>query len=99
MAQDKAKAAKQKERRPTAQKRDIQAEKSRLRNKSFKASVKTAIRHFEDAIEAGDAEATKQRLNDVYSMMDKGAQRGVFKLNKASRTKARMTARLIVKQA
>lgn len=97
MAQDKAKAPKQKERRPTAQKRDIQAEKSRLRNKSFKASVKTAIRQFEDAIKSGDADTTKQRLDNVYSMMDKGAQRGVFKLNKASRTKARMAARLVKK--
>lgn len=97
MAKEQAKAPKQKERRPTAQKRDIQSEKSRLRNKSFKASVKTAIRHFEDALKDGNEDATKQRLNDVYSIMDKGAQRGVFKLNKASRTKARLTARLVKK--
>lgn len=96
MAKEEAKT-KQKERRPQAQKRDIQSEKRRLRNKSFKASVKTSIRHYEEALEKGDEKETKKQLSEVYSMMDKGVQNGVFKLNKASRTKARLTARLVKK--
>lgn len=96
MAQDTTKE-KKKVRRPSALKRDDQAEKSRVRNKAFKASVKTAIRHYEDALLTTDEAAKVDSLNKVYSIMDKGAQRGVFKLNKASRTKARLTARLAPK--
>lgn len=85
---------KMKERRPSAQKRDLQNEKNRLRNKAFKSSVRTAVRHFEETLAKNDPAATQESLNKVYSMMDKGVQRGTFKLNKASRTKARLTARL-----
>ncbi len=94
-AADKKPAAKQqKEKRPTAQKRDIQNERNRLRNRAFKSNVKTAIRHFEETLAKGDAAQTKSSLNEVYSLMDKGVKRGTFKLNKASRTKARLAARL-----
>lgn len=90
-------AKKTKERRPTPLKRDEQNEKRRLMNKSFKSSVRTSIRQFEETVAKGDQAAIKERLNDVYSMMDKGVKRGVFKLNKASRTKARLTARAAAK--
>lgn len=85
--------------RPTAQKRDIQSEKRRLINRTFKSSVRTAIRNFEDVLEKGDKEKVQEHLNVVYSLMDKGVKRGIFKINKASRTKSRMTARLAAAQA
>lgn len=90
-------AKKTKERRPTPLKRDLQNEKRRLMNKSFKSSVRTSIRYFEETISKGDEATIKDRLNDVYSMMDKGVKRGIFKLNKASRTKARLAARAVAK--
>jgi len=93
-AEKKEKAA-TKERRPTAKKRDLQGEKRRDRNKSFKASVRTAIRNFEDAIEKKDSKLVKETLSDVYSAMDKGVKRGLYKPNKANRTKARMTIRAL----
>lgn len=95
MAKEPVKKAKEK--RPTPLKRDMQNEKKRLQNKAFKSSVRTSIRHFEDSVAKGDQAAIKESLNDVYSMMDKGVKRGVYKLNKASRTKARLTARSAVK--
>ena len=82
-----------KEKRPTAQKRDIQNEKRRLMNKTFTSSVKTAIRQFDDAIEKGNATETQECLKTVYSLMDKGIKRGSFKHNTASRTKSRLSAR------
>lgn len=93
MATEDKKAVK-KEKRPTAQKRDIQNEKRRLRNRAFKSTVRTAIRSFEEALVKGDADETRLNLNSVYSLMDKGVKRGAFKLNKASRTKARLAARV-----
>lgn len=88
-----------KERRPQAKKRDLQNEKRRLRNRSYRSSVRTAVREFEEVLAKGDKDAIKKSLNNVYSLMDKGVQRGVFKLNKASRTKARMSARLAAAKA
>ena len=92
-------AAKVKVKRPTAQKRAIQDEKRRLRNRSFKSEVRTTIRHFEEALPKGDFKAVQESLKDVYSMMDKGVKHGVFKLNKASRTKARLAARAAIVKA
>lgn len=79
--------------RPTALKRNMQSEKRRLVNKSYRASVRTAIRSFEEELVKGDAAAIKQKLNEVNSLMDKGVKSGVYKLNKASRTKSRLAAR------
>jgi small subunit ribosomal protein S20 len=86
--------AKQKVKRPSAIKRDMQHAKRRQRNRTFKASVRTAIRKLEDSLAQGDAADTKEKLNEVYSIMDKGVKHGIFKVNKASRTKARLTARV-----
>ena len=93
MAKEEAK----KVRRPQAEKRAIQSEKRRLINKDFKSSVRTAVRKFEEGLTKGDAALTKENLNEVYSLMDKAVKRGVYKLNKASRTKARLTAKAAAK--
>lgn len=90
-------AEKKKVKRPTAQKRDIQSKKRRLQNRAFKAQVRTAIRQFDESLPKGDAAEIKEKLNKVYSLMDKGVKHGTFKLNKASRTKARLAARSVAK--
>ena len=89
MAKQEAKKVK----RPTAQKRDLQNEKRRLRNRIYKSRVRTAIRLFQDALVKGDQAETTDKLNEAYSILDKCVQKGVFKLNKASRTKSRLAAR------
>lgn len=88
---------KKKTKRPTAQKREIQNKKRRLENRVFKSSVRTAIRRFEDSLEKGESASINETLSNVYSMMDKGVKKGVFKTNKASRTKARLAARAATK--
>lgn len=81
-------------RKPSALKRDIQSEKRRQRNRSFRSSIQTAIHSFETSLEQKDAENTKKKLSAVYSLMDQGVKKGVFKLNKAARTKSRLNARV-----
>lgn len=93
----KEQAPKKKEKRPTALKRDLQNEKRRLINKSYKSRVRTSIRAFEESIAKGDAAVTTVKLNDAYSILDKCVQKGVFKLNKASRTKSRLAAKAVAK--
>jgi small subunit ribosomal protein S20 len=81
-------------RKPSALKRDIQSEQRRQRNGSYRSSVLTAIRGFEASLANKEApEALKAKLNTVYSLMDKGVKKGVYKPNKAARTKSRLTAR------
>lgn len=82
-------------RRPKALKRDLQNEKHRLRNRAFKSQVRTAVRQFEEACAKKDNALVTQTLAGVYSVMDLGVKRGIFKLNKANRTKGRMAVRAV----
>lgn len=92
-----AEEKKKKSRVPTAQKRDLQNSKRRLRNKAFKSSVRTAVRSFEETVAKGDQALISKSLNEVYSLMDKGIKKGIYKQNKASRTKSRLAARAFAK--
>jgi small subunit ribosomal protein S20 len=84
---------KAKVRKPTALKRDEQSIKRNIRNRSFRSKVSTAVRAFEETITKKDSATVKDRLNDVYSLMDKGVKKGIYKLNKASRVKSRLHTR------
>lgn len=93
---EKGKKKEAKVKRPSALKRDIQNEKRRLSNRSHKSQVLTAIRSLTASISKNESkEETQDKLNKIYSLMDKGVKRGVFKENKASRTKSRLAARLV----
>lgn len=81
-----------KQRRPSALKRDIQNERRNLRNRSFKAQVNTAIRSLKEASSKKETDQIKERLSGVYSLMDKGVKKGVYKINKANRVKSRLTS-------
>lgn len=85
MADDKKKKTK----RPTAAKRDIRNEKRRVINKSFKSNVRTTLNQFHAALQVGEKEGVTAKLNALYSVVDKGVKRGIFKRNKAARMKAR----------
>lgn len=93
MAEQKKKDEK-KVKRPTPLKRDLQSEKRRVHNRAFKASIKTAIRSFESHLASDDFEGAKMRLNEVYSLLDKGVKTHVYKINKASRLKSQLTKHL-----
>src|SRR5512147_3202578 len=81
-----------KERKPSALKRDAQSLKRNVRNRSFKAKVTTAVRSFQESVTQKDSPAAKTKLNDIYSLMDKGVKKGIYKLNKANRVKSRLHA-------
>lgn len=93
----KADEKKKNERKPSALKRDQQADKKNLLNRAFKAKVRTAILSLEGSIAQKETDAAKKKLNDLFSLMDKGVKKGVFKKNKASRTKSRFHASAQVK--
>ncbi len=91
----KVEAKKAKVKRPTALKRDIQNEKKRLINRSFKTAVRSAVRKLESDLQSGKTETAKDNLSNVYSLMDKAVSKGIYKKNKANRSKARLTARVM----
>jgi small subunit ribosomal protein S20 len=68
-------------------------EKARLRNKSVKSSVKTAIRKFREAAEAGDKETAVELLRDASRKLDKAASKGVIHANQAANKKSAMAKR------
>lgn len=92
-----AKQEEKKVKRPTALKRDLQNSKRRANNRVYKSRVRTAIRAFQESVEKGNEAETTQKLNDAYSILDKCAKKGIYKLNKVSRTKSRLAARAVAK--
>lgn len=68
-------------------------EAARLRNKSVKSSVKTAIRKFREAADAGDKEKATTLLREASRKLDKAASKGVIHANQAANKKSAMAAR------
>jgi small subunit ribosomal protein S20 len=68
-------------------------EKRRVRNKSVKSSVKTAIRKFREAAEAGDKDKAVELLRDASKKLDKAASKGVIHANQAANKKSAMAKR------
>ena len=69
-------------------KRNKTNEKARMRNRSVKAELKTAVRRVEEAVAAGDAEAAKAAANKACRLMDKAVSKGVIHKNQAANRKS-----------
>jgi small subunit ribosomal protein S20 len=65
-------------------------EKARLRNKSVKSSLKTAVRKFREATDSGDATAATEALKAACRQLDKAASKGVIHANQAANRKSGM---------
>ena len=65
-------------------------EKARLRNKSVKSSLKTAVRKFREAAAAGDAAAATTAMQTASRQLDKAASKGVIHANQAANRKSAM---------
>ncbi|GLY21052.1 30S ribosomal protein S20 [Micromonospora echinospora] len=75
-------------------KRNRQNEKRRLRNKSVKSSLKTAIRKFHEAVAAGDTEKATVLMRDASRKLDKAASKGVIHANQAANRKSAIAQRV-----
>jgi small subunit ribosomal protein S20 len=65
-------------------------EARRQRNKSVKSSVKTAVRKFREAAEAGDKDKAVELLQAASRSLDKAASKGVLHANQAANKKSAM---------
>jgi small subunit ribosomal protein S20 len=68
-------------------------EQARLRNKSVKSSLKTSVRRFREAADAGDAATATAALRDASRALDKAASKGVIHANQAANRKSAMAKR------
>jgi small subunit ribosomal protein S20 len=68
-------------------------EKARLRNKSVKSSLKTAVRRFREAADAGDREQAAVALQLASRQLDKAASKGVIHPNQAANKTSAMAQR------
>jgi len=63
-------------------------------NRARKSRVKTQIKHFEAALDAGDAEAATEQLRLVSKKLDKTASTSTMHKKTASRKKSRLAKQL-----
>ena len=75
-------------------KRNRQNEKRRLRNKSVKSALKTAIRKFHEAVQAGDPTSAETLLRDASRKLDKAVSKGIIHKNQAANRKSAIAKRV-----
>lgn len=63
-------------------------------NRARKSRVKTQVKHFEEAIEAGDAAAAAEQLRLVSQKLDKTASTSTMHKKTAARKKSRLAKQL-----
>ncbi|MGH3799543.1 MAG: 30S ribosomal protein S20 [Pseudonocardiaceae bacterium] len=68
-------------------------EKARVRNKSIKSSLKTAVRRFREAAAAGETDRALVELRTASRALDKAVSKGVIHRNQAANRKSAMATR------
>ncbi|AFR09691.1 MULTISPECIES: 30S ribosomal protein S20 [Nocardiopsis] len=75
-------------------KRIRQNEKARVRNQAVRSSLKTAVRKFREAAEAGDVEKATVAQREAARALDKATSKGVIHKNQAANRKSAIAKRL-----
>jgi small subunit ribosomal protein S20 len=74
-------------------KRNRTNEKARQRNVAVKSALKTAVRRFRTAADAGDAAAAGDALQVASRQLDKAVSKGIIHKNQAANRKSGMAKR------
>ena len=75
-------------------KRNRQNEARRQRNKAVKTSLKTELKKFRTAVEAGDKAVAEETFRSATRALDKAATKGVIHANNAANKKSKMAKKL-----
>ena len=78
----------------SAKKRIKVTETKTLNNRMIKSALKTAVKKFEMAIEANNAEEAKALFVKAAKSLDMAASKGVLHKNMVARKKSRLAAKL-----
>jgi small subunit ribosomal protein S20 len=76
------------------QKRILTNERRRLRNQSVKSALRTSVRGFREAIDAGEKDKAAELLVATNRKLDKAASKGVIHKNQAANKKSALTTAL-----
>ena len=68
-------------------------EKARLRNKATKSSLRTSVRRFREAADAGDTAKATEFAQAASRALDKAASKGVIHKNQAANRKSAIAAK------
>lgn len=79
---------------PQARKRARQNDKARAHNASLKSLVRTKIKRVLAAVATGDHAAATEAYNGAVPVIDRMANKGIIKKNKAARHKSRLNAKV-----
>jgi small subunit ribosomal protein S20 len=69
-------------------------EAARLRNKSVKSALKTAVRRVRTAVDAGDKTTAQSELVTASRSLDKAVSKGVIHANQAANRKSALAKRV-----
>lgn len=74
-------------------KRILTNEKARLRNKSVRSALKTSIRRFHEAADAGDTAEAQELAAEASRQLDRAASKGTIHKNQAANRKSAVAKR------
>ena len=74
-------------------KRNKQNEKRRLRNKAVKSELKTYVRKFREAADAGNVDEATEAMRAACRKLDKAVSKGVIHKNQAANRKSAIAKR------
>ena len=78
----------------SAKKRVKIIEKKTLRNNMIKSGYKSAVRKFEEAVDAGNIEEAKTLFVEATKKIDQACTKGVIVKNTAARKKSSLSKKL-----
>ena len=78
----------------SAKKRVKTIEAKTLQNKMLKTALKTSMKKYEAAIEAGEKEVAAETYKETVKKLDKAVAQGLLHKNAAARKKSQFTRKL-----
>ena len=69
-------------------------EAARQRNVAVRSALKTSVRRFRSAADAGDKDAATTALQQASKLLDKAASKGVIHRNQAANRKSALAKRV-----
>ena len=78
----------------SAKKRVLVIEKKTMKNKAIKSALKTQVKKFLNAVEAGDKELATKLFPETVAAIDAAASKGVIHKNNANNRKAKLAKKL-----
>jgi len=78
----------------SAKKRVLVTEKKAQQNKAIKSALKTSIKKFLAAVNAGDKETAEKLYPETVSAIDSAATKGILHKNNANNKKAKLAKKL-----